>query len=709
MTSRHADVYETVLEVGATLTGSLDLEQVLATIARQIGQALDVSECDIQDYDELQNTLTFSAVWKPDLTPEDVAYVGTVISLDERPSFAEPIKQRRPIEAYVDDPELEPGERAAMERWQEMATLDVPLVYGDEVIGLIGLVESRARRRFTDEEIRLVELLAGPAAIAIHNAHEYRARAERTRRLAAVLDATRAITATMDLDEVLSSVSRAATEVADVSQSAIYEYESATDSIVYRALHERFAPADVEPDDELGTRYALDDYPGDRAIISGDVVAVEHVSDPDLPDDRKASMLAWGERTVLSVPLGFRGEAVGILRLYDMVEERPFDPEEIGLIRSLGELASAALHNARLYRAQKVQSARLLGLFDTSRALGSTFDPAAVAEAIEQGTRQLAGAGVEATVWLRGADGGFAPAGAAAPREDEAGPGVRAGEPPEVAREALDALRPAQVVDVTGSSLVVPLVAKGRAEGFVQVAAPGKRAFLDGEIEAVQVLANQAAVALANASLYRQVQEQAVRDGLTGLYNHRFFQERLNQECTRARRYGLPLSLLMIDVDDFKRFNDQHGHQMGDEVLCEVGRILAGSVREGVDIPARYGGEEFAVILPHTTVSGARCVGHRLCEKVEELGGELPPRGSGAVIVGERLREAIATQAFAGRGGRRYAHLTVSIGVAALDQGDRRADGLVSNADKALYVAKRSGKNRIEVFDDASPGGVEDA
>jgi GAF domain-containing protein len=243
-----SDLYETVLAVGATLTGSLDLEHVLATIARQIGEALDVSECDIQDFDEQRNTLTFSAVWRLDLTQEDLDYVGTVISLDERPSFAETIRQRRPVEAHADDPEMEPEERAAMERWQEKATLDFPLVYGDEVIGVVGLVESRVARRFTDEDKRLLELLAGPAAIAIRNARAYRARVDRTRRLAAVLDATRAITSTMDLDEVLRHVSETAAEVVDVSRSVIYEYRPESDSIIYRALFERCASPAAAPD-----------------------------------------------------------------------------------------------------------------------------------------------------------------------------------------------------------------------------------------------------------------------------------------------------------------------------------------------------------------------------------------------------------------------------------------------------------------------------
>lgn len=586
--------------------------------------------------------------------------------------------------------------------WGEQASLEAPLVYGDEVIGVLCVAErERVQRRFTAEDRRVLELLALPAAIAIRNARAYRARAERTRRLAAVLDATRAITATMDLDEVLLHVTESAVEVVDVSQSVIYEYSAESDSIVYRALYERFAAPGAKPDDSLGTPYALDEYPGDRAALLGGAVVVEHLSDRDLLEDRTASMLAWGEKTVLSVPLAFRGEPVGILRLCDMVDERDFDQDEIELIRSLGELASAAMHNARMFRAQKEQSTRLLGLFDTSRALGSTFDLAAVATAVEDGVRQLFGDDAGAEVWLRAVSGGFAPAEVVVQDGGHFGPDASScvQEPSPVAREALDTLRPAQAVDVARSSLAVTLTAKDRAEGFVEVTVAGKRAFPPGEIEALQVLANQAAVALANADLYGQVQEQAIRDGLTGLYNHRHFQERLTQECARARRYGLPLSLLMIDVDDFKHFNDEHGHQMGDEVLREVGRILAAAVRQGVDIPARYGGEEFAVILPHTVTSGAECLGRRLREELEGLDEDLPPQGTGAVLVGERLREAVARQAFAGRGGRRYAHLTVSVGVASLSQGERQAEELVSNADKALYAAKRAGKNRTEVFD----------
>ena len=112
-------------------------------------------------------------------------------------------------------------------------------------------------------------------------------------------------------------------------------------------------------------------------------------------------------------------------------------------------------------------------------------------------------------------------------------------------------------------------------------------------------------MAIEHARLYRVSEQRAITDGLTGLYNHRYFYERLGQEVARARRYGTPVSLLMIDIDDFKAFNDSRGHVAGDEVLRDVAGILSAALRRDVDIAARYGGEEFAVILPNTPMDGA--------------------------------------------------------------------------------------------------------
>ena len=168
--------------------------------------------------------------------------------------------------------------------------------------------------------------------------------------------------------------------------------------------------------------------------------------------------------------------------------------------------------------------------------------------------------------------------------------------------------------------------------------------------------------------LYEKTLLSAVTDGLTGLYNHRFFHDRFEEEVERSRRYQHPLSLLMLDLDDFKRYNDTNGHIAGDLLLVEVSKVLKRAVRK-VDTAARYGGEEFAIILPDTKKKGALIIAGRICQKIAEYrfpNQSVMPKGK----------------------------ITVSIGVASLGDDSDNHNGLLDSADKALYRAKASGKNQ---------------
>lgn len=162
-------------------------------------------------------------------------------------------------------------------------------------------------------------------------------------------------------------------------------------------------------------------------------------------------------------------------------------------------------------------------------------------------------------------------------------------------------------------------------------------------------------------------------DGLTGLYNHRHLQERLKQEIERAERYGRPLSLVMADLDRFKRFNDAYGHPRGDEVLIQVAQTLR-HVTRSADIVARYGGEEFTLILPET------------------------PAAEAGVLAG-RARECVAALAIGDPENR----VTLSLGVAAHSPGLTK-EGLIEAADAALYAAKRRGRNRVCFVDEIGSG-----
>jgi len=200
------------------------------------------------------------------------------------------------------------------------------------------------------------------------------------------------------------------------------------------------------------------------------------------------------------------------------------------------------------------------------------------------------------------------------------------------------------------------------------LAAAGGSQLRSEQSQFLSKLSDQVFLVLENARLYRKVRMMAVSDEQTGLFNLRHFHERLSSELARAQRYKTPVSLIMLDVDRFKRINDRYGHPVGDRVLQQIATILREQVRES-DVAARYGGEEFAVILPATDLEAAVEVAERV-----RRGAEQAPKGEGDPP------EVV----------------TISLGVAAFPNPDLHdMDDLVKAADAALYAAKAAGRNRV--------------
>ena len=223
-----------------------------------------------------------------------------------------------------------------------------------------------------------------------------------------------------------------------------------------------------------------------------------------------------------------------------------------------------------------------------------------------------------------------------------------------------------------GPLLGIPLLLRGKVIGGLFVAnKKGGGSFSEKDMDLVMMLSLQSATAIENARLYTKTVELANTDELTGLSNRRVFMDELNREVSRARRYNLAFSLLMIDIDHFKWINDSHGHPAGDAVLKSLAKILKGQVRQ-VDIAARYGGEEFAIILPETSIDGAR-------------------------IVGERIRSAVANSPFSINNEKKVG-VTVSIGIACFPQCAQSIELLIERADQALYTAKKEGRNRVFLY-----------
>ncbi len=217
------------------------------------------------------------------------------------------------------------------------------------------------------------------------------------------------------------------------------------------------------------------------------------------------------------------------------------------------------------------------------------------------------------------------------------------------------------------SLIAVPLHRSGTVIGVLNLYdRRGRDGFDEGDLATIRTFAGQATVAVDNVLLHEEAQRLAITDGLTGLWNYRYFTMTVGKEVERASRFGRPLALLMLDLDHFKQVNDAHGHQRGDAVLIELAARVRSEVRD-VDTVARYGGEEVVVVLPETTEGGA-------------------------VHAAERICAAVRRQPFGGSG-QEPAVVTVSLGVAVFPTHGATPGALLRSADEALYDAKRAGRD----------------
>lgn len=222
------------------------------------------------------------------------------------------------------------------------------------------------------------------------------------------------------------------------------------------------------------------------------------------------------------------------------------------------------------------------------------------------------------------------------------------------------------------SSLHLPVIIGDKVSGLIHLARHSEAPFSSRDLDVTSQFTGIFVTSIKNAQIHKRTEKLAFTDPLTGLYNHRYFQETLTQELLRTVRYSKSLSLMIIDIDFFKNFNDNYGHQAGDKVLRHVATIFNSSVRERIDTVARYGGEEFAVILPETSIEGARKFAERIRSRVEK-----------SEIIYENLNLSV----------------TVSIGVAnTIVTNCKKTSELIEAADMAMYESKDNGRNRVSTY-----------
>ena len=266
---------------------------------------------------------------------------------------------------------------------------------------------------------------------------------------------------------------------------------------------------------------------------------------------------------------------------------------------------------------------------------------------------------------------------------------VRVGEG--VSGEVIDTGKPLMVADLrmagrkaapperrykTNSFISYPIMIGGRKVGVLNVTdKSGGGAYDEVDLSLLEIIGPQVALALERAEWQERATEfqlMSITDSLTGLPNRRYLEERLAEELNRSKRYDLPMSFLMIDIDDFKAYNDKNGHQAGDVALQITAHCLKGALR-AADVASRYGGEEFCILLPQTAVAEAG-------------------------VIADRIRQRVSTTEFPHGKAQPLGQVTISVGVSTFTKNIDSSENIIAAADRALYQAKSLGKNRIEFY-----------
>jgi diguanylate cyclase (GGDEF)-like protein len=379
------------------------------------------------------------------------------------------------------------------------------------------------------------------------------------------------------------------------------------------------------------------------------------------------------------VPITQDGAVTGVV-VAEGLPARPITQHAFEFLVAFARQLGVAAQNAALYEEQRRSHEEMQVLYEIAKAVSGTLDLRTVLDSLVSVTCRAFGYENSAVVIADPETGDLSVEAAYGYERSVVGTRLPAGTgivgwvtrtgTPLMVDDVLKDPRYYRADERTRSELAVPLIAEGKVIGALNVESARLAAFGPRDLRLLTTLASYAVVAIQNARLYEHARRLAITDGLTELYNHRYLHEALERLLERARREGQPVGLIMLEIDQFKRYNDSYGHKSGDEALRTVAGILRRGSRPS-DIVARYGGDEFMVVLPGASKTSAQETGERLRRAVE---------ANPLVLAGE----VITT-------------VTLSVGVAAFPHDGSTVDLLIDAVDRAQYIAKLSGGNRVHV------------
>jgi len=481
-------------------------------------------------------------------------------------------------------------------------------------------------------------------------------------KIAVLYDAGQAVLSTFDLDEVLQRILVIAGDYFHLPNVAILLLDKETQQLYVRS--------------QVGWDEGQDivSLAAHEGITGASVSKKQPVYAPDVGKDPRYICAAKSTRSELAIPLMVRDEVVGVL---DCQSDRLdyFDPETIELLTLFSTQASIALENARLYSLER-QRARQLQAINTiaqqSTAVMELEELLVRVCSIIQRAFQVSHVSLllreEGDLVMRAHEGTMTacfPPGGRFSATKEPWSKVIASNGTVIEKDLSSAPEIFRLFHESRSRMSIPLISFGQTLGVLTLHSSKPNAFRENELESLESVADICANSIQNAHYVERVKQLAYLDGLTGIFNRRYFELRIMEEIERARRYGTGMAVIMADIDQFKRLNDEFGHLLGDEVLRQVSSIFHQQVRK-IDVVCRYGGEEFAVLLSQTSAEQA-------------------------MAVAEKLRRLVEAWQFPGV----PRMITISSGVAAFPTHGKTRDEIIRAADSGLYAAKQAGRNQV--------------
>lgn len=530
---------------------------------------------------------------------------------------------------------------------------------------LTASIVERDRRRYT-EELRSA-----------------RNRAERNAtQLAALNRMTRSVTTNAELQPMLDAAAGEVLTLLRASSCAITMLDRRTSTLEVAAC--RSIRADAP--DVRGFRFATALNPACHAAINtGKPVVVADAQHSPLTAVTHEALRALNVQCLMSVPIIIGGEVIGTVSVHTDDAGRLFTEEEGELAAMAAAQVAAPIKNAQLYQEEKRSRELAERLQSAGRAITSSLDLDQVLAGIlhhmhevisfEGGSIQLLEEKEEGRSMRVVAVHGYEPREVGRTRLLADYPFNRAlaeREQPVILTMPDPLLRDDAGEFLTIETVMgVPLIVNDRVIGAMVLDSPLVHAYDENDAAAAMAFARFASIAVEHARLYSSVQELSILDPLTGVFNRRHFDDVLQTEWRRAARNGAPFAVLMIDVDNFKAYNDHYGHRAGDRVLQQVAAEMMATFQRAGDLVARYGGEEFIVLLAGADSNVAAMRAEMLRWRVEQLRIPHEALGAGGVV-------------------------TISVGVAStVPASDNECGELIGEADDELYQAKRSGRNRV--------------